>query len=77
MEKKIYFCFAVREQLPTEVHPWAVNCFTAVEDPDRVREFAIERSCQKTAAKQMLHVACFNSLAAKLLQEVKKMGKAV
>lgn len=49
--------------------------FTALEIPDRLREFAKETSCQKTAAQQMCTLACFNSPAAKLPQELKEWRK--
>lgn len=48
--------------------------FTAVENPDRFlqsRKFAIETSCHKTAEKQMCTLACNNSPAPQLLQELK------
>lgn len=48
--------------------------FTAVEKPDRFLqsiEFARETSCHKTAEKQMCTLACNNSPAPQLLQELK------
>lgn len=68
--RQLFFFFAVPEQLPTELHPCA-----ALEIPDKLREFAKETSCQKTAAQQMCTLACFNSPAAKLPQELKEWRK--